>query len=96
MNVLLVPKIGYWGAAWATLTCYVFMVAAGYLTEQKYYPVPYDTKRIFFYLLLAVVLFLFLKFLILPLQLSLLLTTLTACCLLAFYLFTAWYLEQKK
>ncbi len=96
MNVILVPKIGYWGAAWATLVCYVSMVLIGYITEQKYYPIPYDYKRILFYLLFAVVLFLFLQYLILPLQFPLWLNTMTAAAMLGFYIFSAWYLEKKR
>lgn len=96
MNIILVPKIGYWGAAWATLACYVFMVLAGYLTEQKYYPIPYDKTRIAFYLFFAILLFLLLKFILLPLQFSLFLNTILAVFLLVVYLLTARYLEQKK
>ena len=35
MNVILVPKIGYRGGAWTTLTCYISMVLIGYVTEQN-------------------------------------------------------------
>ncbi len=96
MNVMLVPKIGYWGAAWATLVCYISMVLIGYITEQKYYPIPYDYKRILFYLLLAVILFLFLQYLVLPLQLPLWANTVIATGMLGFYIFSAWYLEKKR
>jgi O-antigen/teichoic acid export membrane protein len=96
MNVILVPKIGYFGAAWATLTCYVSMVIIGYATEQKYYPIPYDYKRILFYLFLAVVLFLVLKYAVLSLQLSLVFNTLIAFGFLFIYILTAFFLEKKR
>jgi len=96
MNVILVPKIGYFGAAWATLACYVSMVIIGYATEQKYYPIPYNYKRILFYLFFAVVLFLALKYMVLPLEFSLLLNTIIALFKLLFYLSTAYYLEKKR
>ena len=96
MNVILVPKIGYFGAAWATLACYVSMVIIGYITEQKYYPIPYNYKRILFYLFFALALFLVLKFVILPIALSLLLNTLIAVLFLSFYIITAYFLERKK
>lgn len=96
MNVLLVPKIGYFGAAWATLACYISMVIIGYVTEQKYYPIPYDYKRILFYLSFALALFLVLKYAILPAELSLLLNTIIALVLLSFYILTAYFLEKKK
>jgi O-antigen/teichoic acid export membrane protein len=45
-NIILIPKMGYEGAAWATLICYFSMMVASYLTGQKYYPIPYDKKKI--------------------------------------------------
>ena len=47
------PDFGYLGAAWAAFGCYFFMAAAGYLTGQKYYPIPYPVWRILLYMLLA-------------------------------------------
>ncbi|HPN18241.1 MAG TPA: polysaccharide biosynthesis C-terminal domain-containing protein, partial [Chitinophagales bacterium] len=96
MNVILVPKFRYFGAAWATLACYTTMVILGYITEQKYYPIPYDYKRILFYLFFAVVLFVVLKYVILPMQFSLLVNTIFAFVLLSFYVFSAYFLEKKK
>jgi O-antigen/teichoic acid export membrane protein len=96
MNVILVPKFGYFGAAWATLACYTTMVILGYITEQKYYPIPYDYKRILFYLFFAVVLFIVLKYVFLPMQFSLLVNTIFAFVLLSFYIFSAYFLEKKK
>ncbi|MCB0508459.1 MAG: polysaccharide biosynthesis C-terminal domain-containing protein [Chitinophagales bacterium] len=95
-NVLLVPRVGYWGGAWATLICYFSMVILGYITEQKFYPIPYNYKRILFYLCFAILLFVVLHFLILPLQLSLVINTLIAFILLLFYLSVAYFLERKK
>ncbi len=95
MNVVLVPKIGYWGGAWATLACYAGMLVMGYITEQKYYPIPYDYKRILLYLTVAVLLFLLMKMVLIPLQLSLLLNVLIATLLLGVYISMAYVLEKK-
>jgi O-antigen/teichoic acid export membrane protein len=43
---VLVPKMGYEGAAWATLICYSFMAAVSYILGQKYFPVPYQLWKI--------------------------------------------------
>ncbi len=43
LNWLLVPKIGYMGAAWATVACYGSMMLISYFWGQKVYPVPYET-----------------------------------------------------
>lgn len=56
-NLLLIPKMGYMGAAWATLICYASMMIASYVSGQRNYPVPYETKRILIYVLFALVLF---------------------------------------
>ncbi|MDR1739897.1 MAG: oligosaccharide flippase family protein [Bacteroidales bacterium] len=57
LNVVLIPVFGYHGAAWAALACYFAITAISYFTGQKYYPVNYPLGRIFFYLLLAVSLY---------------------------------------
>ena len=46
----LIPIYGYAGAAWAHLVCYGSMVAVSYLLGQRYYPVPYDLRRVFGYI----------------------------------------------
>ncbi len=95
-NLILVPKMGYHGAAWATLICYVSMVIMGYVTEQKYYPINYEYKKILFYIGFALALYLVLKFGILPLQFSLFMNTLIAMLMLTFYGLLAYFLERNK
>lgn len=53
LNVLLVPKMGYMGAAWATLGCYASMMIASYCIGQMNYRIPYETGRILLYIFLA-------------------------------------------
>lgn len=53
LNILLIPKYGYTGAAWATLACYGSMVCMGFIAERIYYPIPYTYLASGFYLLLA-------------------------------------------
>ena len=57
MNVLLVPPLGYLGAAWGHLSCYLFMVLLSYFQGQKHFPISYDLKNISIYFLLALMLF---------------------------------------
>lgn len=57
LNIMLVPRIGYLGAAYAVFICFGFMMIVSYLLGQKYYPVPYDIKRIAFYFVFAMFLF---------------------------------------
>lgn len=52
-NVFLIPVLGFMAAAWATLAAYGSMAVISFLLGRKYYPVPYDVKKISFYLLLS-------------------------------------------
>ena len=54
---LLVPRHGFAGAAWAHLLCYSFMVTLSWAMGRRYYPVPYDLKRLFGYIGLGLGLF---------------------------------------
>lgn len=52
-NILLVPSLGFAGAALARLVCEMAMVVVSYRLGQKHYPTPYNLKRIFLYVALA-------------------------------------------
>lgn len=55
LNFLLIPIISYRGSAIATLAAYSSMMLVSYFLGRKYYKVPYDLKKISFYLLLSIV-----------------------------------------
>lgn len=57
INVIFIPKYGYWASAWATLASYFVMTIISWQWGKKYYPVPYDVKKIVFYLVLALALY---------------------------------------
>jgi len=57
LNVVLIPLIGIMGSAIATLVVYAGMCFASYSMGRKHYPVPYNLKIIFFYILLALALY---------------------------------------
>jgi len=57
LNIILVPKIGYYGAAIAIFVCSIFMTITSYILGQKYYPIPYELKRIAMYFGLAMLLY---------------------------------------
>jgi len=48
-NLIMIPKIGYIAAAWATLAAYGTMSLLSFMLGRKYYKVPYETERILFY-----------------------------------------------
>ena len=51
---VLVPKIGYLGAAIAHLGCYTVMMLVSYFWGQKVFPVPYQVGRILLYMVFAI------------------------------------------
>jgi O-antigen/teichoic acid export membrane protein len=57
LNILLIPKYGFYGCAWTTLTCYLTMMAASWWLGRKHYPIPYDLKAMWAYTILALVIF---------------------------------------
>jgi O-antigen/teichoic acid export membrane protein len=57
LNFLLIPVMGYMGAAWATLACYVSMMVISYVMGQRYYRIQYDLKGAGIYLVLALSLY---------------------------------------
>lgn len=56
LNYLLIPILGYYGAAISTAICYGTMMIMGYTLGQKYFPIPYKIKAFFGYSLLALLL----------------------------------------
>jgi O-antigen/teichoic acid export membrane protein len=58
LNIFLIPKYHYLGAAIATFCCYLFMMIISYVLGQKYYPVPYARKKLISYLVLVVLIYL--------------------------------------
>ncbi|NND78121.1 MAG: polysaccharide biosynthesis protein [Flavobacteriales bacterium] len=54
LNLIMIPKIGYVGSAWATLACYVSMATASMIVGQKQFYIPYNSARIALYLIACV------------------------------------------
>ena len=54
LNLLLIPIISYTGSAIATLAAYGLMMSLSFYFGQKYYPIPYNLKKIGGYLALAI------------------------------------------
>ena len=52
---IFVPILGYMGGALSTILCYFVMCLLCYLYGQKYYPIPYQTAKGLFYLLVSFV-----------------------------------------
>ena len=57
INIIFVPKIGYWACAWGGFAGYGVAMLLSWFIGQKRYPIPYDLKTTGFYAGLAAVLF---------------------------------------
>lgn len=57
INLAFIPTFGYLASAWATLICYAVMVTISYVLGQKYYPIPYNLRKIGLYTVLALLVF---------------------------------------
>lgn len=57
LNILLVPRIGYMGCAWAGLACYGSMMLASYFFGHKRYPVDYPVGRLIAYCALTAIIY---------------------------------------
>lgn len=57
LNFILIPIMGYLGAAWATFACYASMMILSWYLGQKYYPVRYNLKGAGFYSGLTIVIY---------------------------------------
>ena len=54
INFLLIPMWSYMGSAIATISAYGTMMLISYYLGNKYYPIPYDMKKIMSYLILSI------------------------------------------
>ncbi len=50
LNVVLVPRVGYIGAAWTALATYFFICLATWYTGRHYYPVRYPFGAMAYYI----------------------------------------------
>lgn len=93
LNIVLIPRLHYTGAALATFCCYLFMMVSSYVLGQKYYPVPYAVKKLIAYVVLVVLIYFIhlglLKFISCSLAFSL------GSGLLLFLLFT-WFVSRVE
>ncbi len=87
-NFLLIPKMGYMGAAWTTLICYAAMMIFSYYTGQKNYPINYETKKILLYVGFAIALFFISQLILKYVHPGFTIQIIVNTILLAVYLFT--------
>ncbi|MBO7603874.1 MAG: lipopolysaccharide biosynthesis protein [Bacteroidales bacterium] len=57
VNVLLVPRIGYWACAWGGFAGYGIAMLMSWIIGRRYFSVPYDAKAIAGFVLAAALIF---------------------------------------
>ena len=57
INIIFIPKIGYWACAWGGLAGYFTSMVLSYFVGQKKNPIPYPMKDIIIYFIVAMALF---------------------------------------
>lgn len=92
-NLILIPRMGYQGSAWATFICYAMMMLVSFVLGHKYYPIPYNYKKLLFYPALAVMFCLPTALLPLP---SLALKYALAAIIVVIYCVVAYSCDLKK
>ena len=95
-NFWLIPVLGYMGAAWATLICYGSMMLASYFIGQKHYPIPYNLRSFFFYIILALILWQASSFITQWLSFSTNQTLLINSIFLMLFVSLTWAAERRK
>ncbi len=63
LNYILIPIMGYMGAAWTTITTYFAMMILSHILGQKHYPIKYNLRKVGVFLISSVVFFFIGKFL---------------------------------
>ncbi len=66
LNIILIPVFGYTGASWTHFFCYLTMVILSFILGRKFFPIPYDLRRIGIYFFLALGIYFINKFVPFP------------------------------
>lgn len=95
LNILLIPSMGYFGSAWATLACYIGMAGVSYILGQKYYPVPYNTAKLFTYIAVGLGLWQLFEWLHASIMPSVPFWAISSAIMLVFFA-TVWAIDGRK
>jgi len=57
INIVLIPKYGFIGSAWANFISYFFIMIMSYFWGRKHYLIKYQLSRIFLYTTMAIIIY---------------------------------------
>lgn len=95
VNFNFIPKYGMYASAWATFFCYGSMMVISYFWGQKYFPIPYNVKKILAYIVAMLVLF-FTQKGIMALSVNVPLHLVTGTLLMGLFLLLVIFAEKKE
>lgn len=93
LNIILIPKIGYLGSAWANFICYFSMMLISFIWGRKIYKVDYKYGKILLYSALALLLYFGFKYLKIEAQMM---QFVTGTIFIMIYLLVAFIFETNK
>lgn len=93
-NLILIPRIGYIGAAWATVFCYGIMLLSAFILGQYFFPMPYNYSKMAIIFTVGILLTLF-YYQTKPFFSSNISQTLWSQILLFIYVFIFWYKDKN-
>jgi O-antigen/teichoic acid export membrane protein len=92
INFIFIPIFGYMASAWATLIVYAFQMVMSYYLGQKYYPIKYNLRKFWLYLLVAIGLFYLTR--ILDIEKESIAQYVIHNLILVIYLAMVWFIEK--
>ncbi len=93
LNVILIPKYGYVGSAWANFACYFSMMMVSFFWGRKVYKVNYKYGRLILYSALALLLFFVFRRMDIQQQA---IRLITSAIFILIFLSAAFFMERKK
>ncbi|HXS35547.1 MAG TPA: oligosaccharide flippase family protein [Flavipsychrobacter sp.] len=95
LNFAFIPKYGMYACAWATLAAYGSMMVISYFVGQKFFPVPYNVKKLLAYLTIMLLLF-FVEKGVVHLTHSFIIRVGAATILMFLFLYLVFTVEKKE
>jgi len=57
VNIVMIPKIGYWACAWGGFAGYLTSMLLSYFIGRRKFPIPYDMRTMFIFVVIACALY---------------------------------------
>jgi O-antigen/teichoic acid export membrane protein len=96
LNFIMIPIMGYMGAAWATFICYGAIMVVSYLYGQKHYPIPYNITVCISIILASVVLWQVSSYILISFNTGMMMSVLIKLITLSIFTMLSWMLLKPS